>query len=671
MTNAALRGKPDAGNPHVRFDGGEVASATTPRRGSLLYKVKHANIGKLIGCAAVLLAIGVARADTISLGDPYCFVDPDKTTVHNADLCNGSSWIDCWADDEDWAVVPINGAGVDDELAPVIVCGSADASMLTDIHIEDEATFKARLDTAMYVKYSIEATSLTDPSDIKAFVASRKWLMAKIKHKTGKFAPKTFFMGLKGGIEYRKFVIVWEDSDGADDDGFDESSETIVLPLPVGSATVRNNGAGARTVTVAPNAGMKVAGWSDDESNTSRSRNLNPGVAPYFVNITERGEQVRTFASIAGDKVEFDVEFEGYKATGLPAGLKYDAQKGLVSGAAKAPGEYEVTFTKKDEADEVVIFKVRAEEVSVGCKGLSLGAFTAGVAGNADGIPFEIETETGVKSVAVSKLPAGMKYDAKTGLITGGATKAGDYAVTVTVTTMSGAKQIVTIPVTVAAAADGAVGTFNGFVKAADDVENLGTFQLTTTDAGKLTAKVTTAAGAYSFSGTCWDSVEDGVYSVALTTKKGEMLTLSLDSAAGWNKDQLTGTFSAGGVSRDVVARKNAFGKTWYFNAEGDVDNGWVLSFAENAKAAALTVTLNADGSTKIAGKLGTLSANASGYADVTGLADGVIYADFAPVVSIKDGKTTLKRALSIRANLWFDRSNNHPEGVGTVKVVE
>ena len=29
MTNAALRGKPDAGNPHVRFDEGEVASAPT------------------------------------------------------------------------------------------------------------------------------------------------------------------------------------------------------------------------------------------------------------------------------------------------------------------------------------------------------------------------------------------------------------------------------------------------------------------------------------------------------------------------------------------------------------------------------------------------------------------------------------------------------------------
>ena len=39
MTNAILRGKPDAGNPHVRFDEGEVASAK-PRRGSLLYNLK-------------------------------------------------------------------------------------------------------------------------------------------------------------------------------------------------------------------------------------------------------------------------------------------------------------------------------------------------------------------------------------------------------------------------------------------------------------------------------------------------------------------------------------------------------------------------------------------------------------------------------------------------------
>ena len=54
MTNAILRGKPDAGNPHVRFDEGEVESAK-PRRGSLLYKNSVFML--------VLAAVAVVRAD--------------------------------------------------------------------------------------------------------------------------------------------------------------------------------------------------------------------------------------------------------------------------------------------------------------------------------------------------------------------------------------------------------------------------------------------------------------------------------------------------------------------------------------------------------------------------------------------------------------------------------
>ena len=63
MTNAALRGKPDAGNPHVRFDGGEVALAATPRRGSLLYKARLIQNAAILGmcCAAFSLC-----ADTLT-----------------------------------------------------------------------------------------------------------------------------------------------------------------------------------------------------------------------------------------------------------------------------------------------------------------------------------------------------------------------------------------------------------------------------------------------------------------------------------------------------------------------------------------------------------------------------------------------------------------------------
>ena len=56
-TGKALNGKPYAGNPHVRFDEGEVAPAATPRRGSLLY-----NMRKLIGKVAILAATIAAGA---------------------------------------------------------------------------------------------------------------------------------------------------------------------------------------------------------------------------------------------------------------------------------------------------------------------------------------------------------------------------------------------------------------------------------------------------------------------------------------------------------------------------------------------------------------------------------------------------------------------------------
>ena len=87
--------------------------------------------------------------------------------------------------------------------------------------------------------------------------------------------------------------------------------------------------------------------------------------------------------------------------------------------------------------------------------------------------------------------------------------------------------------------------------------------------------------------------------------------------------------------------------------------------------------TLKADGSTSIAGKLPngtdtkgkavTLKVSASGYANVGGLREGAVIADFAPILTINK----VKKALAIKANLWFDRKNDHPEGVGEARTVE
>jgi len=93
-------------------------------------------------------------------------------------------------------------------------------------------------------------------------------------------------------------------------------------------------------------------------------------------------EDAAMYDVIAGAKVSIDVGLVGYKESGLPAGLKYDAKTGKVTGAAKTKGEYVATFAKAGEADVSATFVVRDENVSVACEALAGGSFTVGVAGS-------------------------------------------------------------------------------------------------------------------------------------------------------------------------------------------------------------------------------------------------------------------------------------------------
>ena len=73
-TGKALDGKPYAGNPHVRFDEGEVAPAATPRRGALLYIMK---VRRLVGMAFLCLsAVGCQSYDVRPLK-----YDPEMKSV--------------------------------------------------------------------------------------------------------------------------------------------------------------------------------------------------------------------------------------------------------------------------------------------------------------------------------------------------------------------------------------------------------------------------------------------------------------------------------------------------------------------------------------------------------------------------------------------------------------
>ena len=265
-----------------------------------------------------------------------------------------------------------------------------------------------------------------------------------------------------------------------------------------------------------------------------------------------------------------------------------------------------------------------------------------------------------------------MKYDAKTGKITGAPSKTGEYTVEIKVTANSGAVETKKIAITVTSPPSVAYGTFNGFVgtTAEDEFTANGSLSLTVTEVGKITAKVITAAGTYSFSGTGWDACKDGVYSVKLATKK-ETLILALDTTAAWNGYQVSGTLIAGGKTIEAAAQRKVLGVPYYFTATGDVENGWTFAYAADAKSAALTVTTKADGTATLAGKLGDFKVSVSGFINVAMLTSGAMLCDFTPVVSVKSGKTTIKQTLYIRTNLWLDRKSDHVEGVGSAQFVE
>ena len=86
-TGKALNGKPYAGNPHVRFDEGEVAPAATPRRGSLLYNTKTV-------CAAlaavVCAATGTLYADVPQVqGTDFFFKGAEQSTYRLSQITSG------------------------------------------------------------------------------------------------------------------------------------------------------------------------------------------------------------------------------------------------------------------------------------------------------------------------------------------------------------------------------------------------------------------------------------------------------------------------------------------------------------------------------------------------------------------------------------------------------
>lgn len=386
------------------------------------------------------------------------------------------------------------------------------------------------------------------------------------------------------------------------------------------------------------------------------------------------GIEIRELAvhtCVIGESICEDVGFKGYAVQGLPPNMTFYPRSGVIGGAANAAGTYVLTFTKEGSPREMVVLEVKEEEAAVDVEAISATYFQVGLSGS---VAITASSAlTGVKSISVSGLPPGMKFDRATSSLVGVPSESGTFDLKVTVTTRGGTQKSFDVPLTVAAAPDMTVGTFNGFVAKANGGTPVvrGTIAFKVSNVGKMTAKVTMAGVTRSMSKLGWDSMSNGVHAAKLSTKKGGALDLAVDANAAWDENQLVGTYSVAGETYDVSACRKAFGSAWLFTATGDMTNGWTLAFAPDAQSAALSVKVKADGSTTLTGILDGVKIKAAGSVDVSGRTNGVLFVDFVQIVSVLSDGKKVKRPLNIRTNLWFDRKADHEDGVGSVKFSE
>lgn len=347
------------------------------------------------------------------------------------------------------------------------------------------------------------------------------------------------------------------------------------------------------------------------------------------------------------------------KATlsGLPAGMKYtdkaltvkatkteeayDVPANAIYGTPTKPGVYIITV----KLTNTTIKKAIEKKFTIEVPNLTAAnryfvdylyndisekyTLSVGITNIDEFLP-SLALNSGTTKLAVSGLPSGLKYDAKSGKITGIATRPGTYTVTLTVTEGK-AKYVSTITVEVEPLPEILIGTYTGLIGRDVNVGNddpwmaYGMANVTVTANGKITAKMTLPCGAYSFSAAGWDYVEDGVYFAVMRTKKGDEFELVIDSKRNWkevaedsallidgykefrvplwrNEHVKGGNIESDSIAKELISEIKALKKV-AFKVEGSKSSGYeVTEVASNDRSANLIVTFDTKGGVKYAG---------------------------------------------------------------------
>ena len=442
------------------------------------------------------------------------------------------------------------------------------------------------------------------------------------------------------------------------------------------------------------------AGWAKSETgavaykNKASVKNLT-SVSNGVVTLYAKWTRVTYRTYYTGIKYTISMgDCKGWTTSTKVAGMKWNKSTGKWTGTPTTAKTYSVKFKKgsSSKTRKIVVVKdsIKFADESV----------TQRVVGVGEPLVLDLTPTTAageVKTMSVAGLPAGLAYAG--GVISGTPQQVGTFKITATAVSSAGQKLTRTFSLVIGVP-DCCIGTFNGFIGTADsnrldvlDLINRGTFKLSAPSNANLSVKIVTAKGTYALTGLGWTYNGDGTYTANLQTSGGkDTVSVTVGEQARALSEEFCdiGVFLPSyGTAYDVWAQRSPFARDakgayvdpvakavmpsvigkWYFKVYA-VGSQWEMAYT-TAKAANLTLSVAADGTATLAGKVGSYKVSATSAVFLFGedVENGFVRSDF--VVPVTVSKT--KKALDIWLNLWFDRSNAHfnarGEGIGAAWV--